>query len=98
MIIFLNSGVYFSQTWRRPSVARGGDLVENRLRDVCLEEVGRWKRVARIFRLQSAGVELKKDLEEFLEAFICEIFMIYRRLMEVWDGKVSRKKVGSMAS
>ena len=39
--------------------------MENRLRKVGLEEVGRWNRVAGIFRLQSAGLQRKKGLEDF---------------------------------
>ena len=62
--------------------------MENRLREVGLKEVGRWKRVAEIFRLQCAGLEREKGLEDFLEAFGCKIFIIYRGLMEVWDRKV----------
>ena len=71
-------------------------MVENRIRKVDLEEVERWKS-AGIFRLQSAGLEMEKGLEGFLEAFTCGIFMVCRGLMEVWDGRVLRKKVGSMA-
>ena len=62
--------------------------MEYSLRKVGLEDVGRWKRVANIFRLQSAGLQRKKDFEDFLEVFGCEIFMVCRRLMEVWDGRV----------
>ena len=57
--------------------------MENRLREVGLEEIARWKRVAGIFRLQSAGLKREKDLEHFLEAFGCETFMICRKLKEV---------------
>ena len=48
-------------------------MVENRLRKVGLEEVGRWKRVTEIFRLQTAGMKIKKDLEKLLEAFAYEM-------------------------
>ena len=40
------------------------------------------KRVAEIFRLQSVGQEREKDLEDFLEAFECEIFMTCKGLIE----------------
>ena len=63
--------------------------MENRLRKVCLEEVGRWNRVAGIFRPWSAGLEREKGLEDFLEAFGCVIFLVCRRLIEIWDGNVS---------
>ena len=53
-----------------------------------LEEVGRWKRVAKIFRIQSVELEREKGLKELLEAFGCEIFIACRGLMEAWDGKV----------
>ena len=43
--------------------------MENRLRKVGLEEVGRWKRIAEILRLQSAGLEREKDLEDFFGGF-----------------------------
>ena len=64
MIYILDSRDSFFKTWRRSLVARGGDLVENRLRKVSLEEVGRWKRV-KIFRLQSTRLQREKDLETF---------------------------------
>ena len=47
-----------------------------------------WKRVAEIFKLQSAGLEREKDLEDILEAFECKIFMTCKRLMDAQDGKV----------
>ena len=53
-----------------------------------MEEVERWKKVAKIFRLQSIGLEREKDLEHFLDAFGCKIFMVYRKLMDVWDDRV----------
>ena len=63
-------------------------MVENKLKKVGLKEIRRWKRVAEIFRLQSAGLEREKDSENFLEAFGYRIFMVCRRLMEIWDDKV----------
>ena len=57
--------------------------MENRLREVGLEEVRRRKRVAGIFRLQSTGLKRKNDLEGFLGAFGCEIFIISIRLVEI---------------
>ena len=81
MIYILDSRDSFLGTWRRPSTAQRRDLVENRLREVSLEEGGRWKRVAEIVRLQSVGLEREKDLENFLEAFGCGIFMACRGLM-----------------
>ena len=58
-----------------------------------LKEVGRWKRVAGMFRLQSIGLKREKDLEVFLEAFGCEIFIAFRRLMRFETVKFERKRL-----